>query len=148
MTEINYENNLVRKPVYQVGGGVKGRQSPVMTYMSNNLVPGCNTYIELGWIYDVPEPNPHIFEHSHDYDDIILYIGGDPDNHRELGGEIEYYLGGQPLTFDKTASIYVPKGVKHGPAIWKKVTRPHIQMPIIIGAGTLALAGPAGYKGE
>ncbi len=144
MAEINYEKNLVRRPVYGLGGGVKGRQSPVMTYMSNDLVPGCNMYIELGWIYDVPEPNPHILEHSHNYDDFVLYIGGDPNDDRELGGEIQYYIGGQPFTFDKTASIYAPRGVKHGPAIWKKVTRPHLEMTMVVGGGNTREAWASG----
>lgn len=136
MAEMKYEKNLVRKPVYELGGWVKGRQAPTMTYMSNQLVPGCNMYIELGWIYDVPEPNPHILEHSHDYEEIVLHIGGDPDNPRDLGGEIEYYLGGQPLTFDTTTALYIPKGMKHGPITWKKFTKPHIEMSIILGPGS------------
>jgi quercetin dioxygenase-like cupin family protein len=137
MAEIDYGKNLVIKPAYVAGGGVKGRQSPVMTYMSNQLVPGCNIYIELGWIYGLPEPNPHIFEHSHDYEEIVLHIGGNPDNLEDLGGEIEYYVGGQPLTFDKTTAIYVPRGVKHGPVIWKKFRKPHIEMSIILGPGSI-----------
>ena len=144
MAEINYEKNLVRKPVYEEGGGVKGRQAPVMTYMSNQLVPGCNIYIELGWIYDIPQPNPHIFEHSHDYEEIVLHIGGDPDNPDDLGGEIEYYVGGQPLTFDKTTALYIPKGVKHGPIIWKKFRKPHIEMSIILGPGSTKEAWASG----
>ncbi len=133
MTKSRYEKYMVSRPVYNVGGSVKGRQAPVMTYMSNELVPGCNLYIELGWIYDLPEPNPHIFEHSHDYDEIVLHIGGDSENPKVLGGEVEYYVGGQPLTFDTTTALYVPKGVKHGPVIWKRFTKPHIEMSIILG---------------
>jgi hypothetical protein len=146
MTEINYEKNLVRKPVYELGGWVKGRQAPIMTYMSNKLVPGCNIYIELGWIYDIPEPNPHILEHSHDYEEVVLNIGGDPNNPEDLGAEIEFRIDNQPLTFDTTAAAYVTKGIKHGPLTWKRLDRPHLLMPIIIGAGTLAQAAPAGYK--
>jgi hypothetical protein len=146
--DIDYERYLVRKPIYEVGGHVKKRQSPTMTLMSNDLVPGSNMYLELGWIYDIPEPNPHIFEHSHDYDEVVLHIGGDPNNPEDLGGEIEYYVGGQPLTFDTTSGTYAPKGVKHGPLTWKKFSKPHIQMAIVIGAGTMAQADPAGYEGK
>ena len=136
MPEMNYEKYLVRKPIYEAGRGIRKRQSPTMTYMSNELVPGCNIYIELGWIYDMPEPNPHILEHSHDYEEIVLHIGGDPENPEDLGGEIEYYVGGQPLTFDITTALYVPKGMKHGPITWKKFTKPHIEMSIMLGPGS------------
>jgi len=135
MAKVDYSEYMVNNPAYEAVAkiDIRGRQHPPMTYMSNRLVPGCNMYIELGWIYDIPEPNPHIFEHSHDYDEIVLHIGGDPDNPRELGGEIEYYLSGQPLRLDTTTALFVPKGVKHGPIVWKKFTSPHIEMSIILG---------------
>lgn len=148
MAESKYENYLVRKPSYEVVARekVKGRQGPSMTYMSNDLVPGCNVYLEFGWIWEMPEPNPHILEHSHDdYDEVVLHIGSDPNNPEDLGAEIEFYLGGQPLKVDRTSAIYVPKGIKHGPLIWKRVARPHLEMSIILGAGNLAQADPGGH---
>jgi len=57
-------------------------------------------------------------------------------------------VGGEPLIIDKTSALFVPKGVKHGPLTWKRVDRPHIQMTIILGAGTLAESAPGGYSGE
>lgn len=147
MAQSKYARNLVRKPVYEVTAGkVTGRQYPTMTIMSSDLVPGSNTYLEVGWIYQMPEPNPHIFEHSHaKYDEIVLHIGGDPHNPEDLGGEIEFVVGGESLVFDKTSAIFVPAGVKHGPVIWKKVRGPHIQMAIVLGAGTMAEAAPGGH---
>jgi hypothetical protein len=142
MAEKDYEKYLVRRPRYEVGGGYKGRQSPTMTYMSSAQVPEAKYYIELGWIYQMPEPNPHIFEHAHNYDELILHIGGDPDNPEDLGGEIEIYVGGQPLVFDTTTALFLPKGVKHGPLTWKRVSKPHIEMTIMLGTGDFAEANP------
>jgi hypothetical protein len=148
MTGSKYEKNLVRKPVYEVSAGkVKGHSYPTMTLMSNTLVPGSNVYIEGGWIWEMPEPNPHILEHSHDkYGEVVLHIGGDYNNPEDLGGEIEFNIGGEPLVFDRTSAVFVPAGVKHGPVIWKKVTRPHLQIAIVLGAGTLAEADPGGHE--
>jgi hypothetical protein len=151
--DIDYEKYLVRKPIREVGAPplpqVKGRTTPSMTYMSNDLVPGCNRYVKFGWIYDVPDPNPYVLEHSHEkYNELVLHIGGDPDNPEDLGAEIEFYVGGEPLFFDTTTALFVPKGVKHGPLTWKKVTGPHLQMAIILGAGTMSEAVPGGYKNE
>jgi len=152
MAESKYGKYLIKKPVREVdttlAGGVKGREYPTMTYMSNDLVPGCNMYIEFGWIWDMPEPNPHILEHSHDYDEIVLHIGSDPNNPEELGAEIEFVVGGEPLIIDKTSALFVPKGVKHGPLTWKRVDKPHLQMAMVLGAGTLAESAPGGYKGK
>jgi hypothetical protein len=135
--DVDYERYLVRKPVYEAGPGVKNRQSPTMTLISSALVPEANYYIELGWIYDMPEPNPHIHEHVHKYDEIVLHIGGDPENPEDLGGEIECYVGGQPLTFNTTTALWAPKGVKHGPLTWKSVQRPHIEMAFMLNCGSV-----------
>ncbi len=148
MTESKYAGNLVTKPIYEVSAGeVKGRQYPTMTLMSNNLVPGSNTYIELGWIWAMPEPNPHILEHSHaEYGEIVLHIGSDPNNPEDLGAEIEFTVGGEPLVFDRTSALFVPAGVKHGPVTWKKFRRPHLQMAMVLGAGSLKEADPGGHE--
>lgn len=148
MTESKYAGNLVIKPIYEVSAGkVKGRQYPTMTIMSNTLVPGSNTYIELGWIWSMPEPNPHILEHSHaEYNEIVLHIGSDPNNPEDLGAEIEFTVGGEPLVFDHTSALFVPAGVKHGPVTWKKVRRPHLQMAMVLGAGSLKEADPGGHE--
>ncbi len=152
MAEKKYGKYLVKKPAREVNvtvpGEIKGREYPTMTYMSNDLVPGCNVYIELGWIWDMPDPNPHILEHTHDYDEVVLHIGSDLNNPEDLGAEIEFVVGGEPLIIDKTSALFVPKGVKHGPLTWKKVDRPHIQMVIVLGAGTLAESAPGGYSGK
>jgi hypothetical protein len=147
MAESRYQRNLVTKPRYEVTAGkVKGRQYSTMTLMSNDLVPGSNLYLEIGWVYEMLEPNPHIFEYSHDgHNEVVLHIGSDPAHPEDLGGEIEFVVGGEPLIFDKTSALFVPAGVKHGPVTWKKVTRPHLQMAMVLGAGTVAEAAPGGH---
>ena len=89
MAEVDNEKYLVRRPVYEAFGGVKNRQSPTMTFMSRRLVPEANYYIEIGWIYDIPEPNPSLHEHVHDFDEIVLHWGSDPYAPQVLGGEIQ-----------------------------------------------------------
>ena len=146
MAEGKYEKYLVKKPIREVGAGsgIKGRTIPTLTYMSNDLVPGSNTYIELGWIYEMPDPNPHVLSHSHDYDEIVIHIGADPDNPEYLGAEIEFVVGDEKLIIDKTSAVYLPKGLKHGPLTWKSVEKPHIEMVVMLGAGTLEQARPGG----
>jgi hypothetical protein len=137
MTASKYEKYLVREPLWEAAPGIKKRQSPTMTFMSGKQVPEANYYIEFGWIYDIPEPNPHIHEHAHKFDEIVLHVGGDPENPEDLGGEIEFYVGGQSLTFTTTTGVFIPAGVPHGPLTWKKVTRPHIEMAIMLGTGNV-----------
>ena len=147
MAKTSYKKNLVKVPHREVGDGkvIKGRQNPTMTYLSNDLVPGSNTYIEIGWIYQMPEPNPHIHSHSHNYDEIVMHIGADPQNPEYLGAEIEFVVGDEKLIIDRTSALFIPKGVKHGPLTWKKVEKPHIEMVVMPGAGTIKESNPAGY---
>jgi hypothetical protein len=135
MAESEYERYFVRKPLYEACPGVKNRQSPTMTFMSSRQVPGANYYVSLGWIYDIPEPNPHIHEHVHDFDEVILYWGGDVNTPQVLGGEIEFYIGGQPITFNTTTSMFIPKGTPHGPVTWKKFQFPHMEMVMTLDNG-------------
>jgi hypothetical protein len=140
MSGTDYERYLVRRPVYEAFGGVKNRQSPTMTILSSAQVPEANYYMEPGWIYGIPEPNPSLHEHYHDYDEIVLHWGSDPETPQDLGGEIEFYVGGQPITFNTTTAFYIPKGTSHGPVTWKKFRRPHMQMAIMCGTGKAAEA--------
>ena len=83
MAEAKYDKYLVKVPIREVGANmnVKGVTLPTYTYMSNKLVPGCNVYLELSWIYEMPEPNLVIpSAHSHNYDQVTLMIGSDPHN--------------------------------------------------------------------
>ena len=46
-------------------------------------------------------------------------------------------IGGKEYKFDKNFAVFIPKGVMHGPLIWHEVRRPHIEMAIMLGAGTI-----------
>ncbi len=86
----------VSSPAYEVVPAIEvAGRIPAMTLMSNNIIPGADHYVEAGWILGMPDPNPHIFEHTHDYDEIVMHIGSDPNDQEDLGGEIEFILDGQ-----------------------------------------------------
>ena len=89
MAKSNYEKYLVTKPIHEGDRKGKGFTNPALAYLTNELVPGCNIFLDYRWFYEMPEPNSIIPEHSHDYDEIVLHIGSDPQNPEELGGEIE-----------------------------------------------------------
>jgi hypothetical protein len=69
-------------------------------------------------------------------------MGTDPDNPEDLGGEIEICMEGEPLVFDTTSAIFIPRGMKHDPLTWRRVTRPHLEMTIMLGTGDFAKANP------
>jgi len=136
MAKSDYGKYIVKKPVYDSKElPIKNYQSPPMTFISNSLIPGSNNYAQLGWIYGLPEPSTVIGEHTHDFDQIIIYWGSDANTPQDLGAEIEYYISGQPITFNTTTGIFIPKGTRHGPVTWNKFRFPHLQMSLTLGTG-------------
>lgn len=138
---------VVAKPAYEVVPveEVLGRY-PAMTLMNNILVPGSHTYIETGWVFEMPDPPTHIYEHVHDFDEIVIHMGTDPHNQEDLGGEVEFVIDGQPIIITTTSAVFVPRGLRHGPITWKKFVRPHFQLTIMLGADSLADADPGGHQ--
>jgi len=144
MAVSKYERYLVRHPIREGNRPGTGFTNPALAYLSNDQVPGCNVFMDYRWYYQMPQPNYIIPEHAHEYDEIVLHIGSDPQNPEDLGGEIEAVVEGESLIFSETAALYLPKGIKHGPFIWKKFTKPHIQIAIVLGGGSIVSSKPGG----
>jgi hypothetical protein len=129
MPESKYNKYLVTEPI-------KGRTVQSLTLMNNELIPGCNLDIMFSWIIKLPEYNAErAAGHSHDYDEVILNIGADPQNPEYLGGEIEGFVGDEKQIISTTSAIYIPRNVQHGVVRWTKYENPHIQMAIKLSGG-------------
>jgi len=135
MADTDYSAYLVTKPIYEDRNGIKQRSWPRMTYVSSQQIPEAKYHLSLSWIHGIPDPNPRIPEHVHDYDEILLYWGSDSEAPQVLGGEVCFYIGGQPIRFNTTSAIFIPKGTRHGPVIWEKFHFPHVEMTLKLGTG-------------
>ena len=141
MSESKWEKFAIRKPMMDLFPRVKGRD-PIMTYMNNKLVPDVRYHLDLSFI--TAKPEPHIFEHTLDYDRILIFWGTDHLTPQDLGATIEYYIGGQKIVFSNTTSLYIPKGTRLGPVNWLAVKRPHIMMQLVLGTGDTSLITNSG----
>lgn len=92
----------------------------------------------LGFSY-LTEPFLMVQEaHKHDdFDQLILFFGGDPNNIGEFGGEVEMGFGDPPQLSIVTypACVFIPKGTMHGPLNIKKVTKPIMFLDITFSPG-------------
>ncbi len=141
----DFERYVIRSPLREVAVEVINRQMPTMTFMSKVHIPEVDYYSEFGWIYAMPDPNPHVLEHAHpNFEELVFHMGADPDNPEDLGAEMEIGVEGAPVPVNTTNVFFYPKGVKHGPNVWKDVSKPHLEGTIMIGAGTFGEASPAG----
>jgi hypothetical protein len=75
------------------------------------------------------------YAHSHDFDIYLTLMGFHPDGLKELGGEVEFYLGKEQEKYIITTptSFYIPKGMIHCPMNFKRVDK-----PILLVHATLA----------
>ena len=70
-------------------------------------------------------PEPHV----HDWDEILMFIGGDATNMLELGGEVELSLGEdkdhmEKFVFTKSTFVHLVGGLWHCPLNFKRVDDP------------------------
>ncbi len=68
------------------------------------------------------EPHPH----AHDFDIYLTFYGHHPDGMKELGGEVEFYIGKEQekYVFTTPTSFFIPKGTIHCPLHFKVVNKP------------------------
>ena len=127
MDESKYDKYVVYVPKKSAPGA----PFPSLTVMSNELVPGSNIDVMFNWIKGHPKMKfDKPMSHSHNYDEMIINIGTDPENPEDLGGEVIGFLGDEKHTLNKTSAIYVPRNVEHGVAGYNRFDRPYIQMSI------------------
>jgi hypothetical protein len=68
--------------------------------------------------------------HSHDFPEMLCFIGGNPEDITDLGAEIDITIGGETHTITSTAVVSIPASVEHCPIIFRKVTKPLIFLEI------------------
>jgi hypothetical protein len=93
-----------------------------------------NLNFDLG---TVPVSSPFVMvseNHAHDFDQFLMFVGGDPTNMADLGGEVELTLSKdgkkmEKFTITEATTVFVPAGMYHCPLVFKKINNP--KYPII-----------------
>lgn len=73
--------------------------------------------------------------HKHEYDQYLVFIGGNPRNIKDFQAEVELFLGeeNEKCVINKTTIVYIPPGLVHCPLNFIKVDSPVIFMDIYGG---------------
>ena len=61
---------------------------------------------------------------KHDFDEVVGFIGSDPQNPRDLCGEVEFWLEDEKYLLTNSCLIFAPKGLRHCPLHVRRVDRP------------------------
>jgi hypothetical protein len=98
--------------------------------LDSDIIKGA-FYMATAWFLpgDWPEktkddPKHTIGAHTHDYDEAIAWVSGDPYDRYNLNGEIELWIDGKQNILDKSFIAFIPAGVVHGPINIRKITKP------------------------
>jgi hypothetical protein len=62
--------------------------------------------------------------HTHDCDEIIAFIGSNPNDPHDLGGEIEMWMSDEKYVITRSTLVVAQKGLVHCPLIIRKVDKP------------------------
>ena len=81
-------------------------------------------YMEAVWFHTVNDTGPET--HAHEFDELIGFLGSDPENPTELQSEITLFLDGETISFTKSCVAYIPRGVTHSPILVPRLDRPII----------------------
>jgi hypothetical protein len=129
MAESKYEKYIRRdvqlKGVQQLHPEVT---KPVLSLTSDETFGNHN--FSLSW-WPISEPFEMVSQtHAHDFDQFLLFIGGDINNMLDLGGEVELTLSEdgknlEKLVFTTATMVYIPAGLYHCPLNFKKVNDPN-----------------------
>jgi hypothetical protein len=93
-------------------------------WLDERVVDGA-FFLNLSW-YMKPLGIDNEVGHTHDFDEVLGFIGSDWNNPRELNGEVEFWLEDEKYILTKSSVIFIPKGIKHCPLKVLKADRPII----------------------
>jgi hypothetical protein len=99
-------------------------------WMDGDVVPGA-FQMNTAWYYAVPERNPVFEEHSHECDELIGFIGSNPDDPYNLNAEIEVWVDGDRYLLTTSTLIFVPANLKHMPLKINRVDKPIFHFSVV-----------------
>ena len=130
MAERKWEKYILTEPP-DIDKYPKDPDRPKMTpiLMQNGMNLKGAFHVNVMWVN--PGPNPGVYEaHYHPHDEMIGFIGTDPNNPGELGAEAILWIEDEKYVITKSFLAYFPRGLVHCPLTVNKVTRPILHFDI------------------
>ena len=115
-------------------------------WLDEHAAPNCGLSMNTAWIMyadrDIQlerEATDTVGEmgkpHCHKGNEIVGFLGSNPDDPSDLGGEVEMWIDGEKHILTKSTYIYIPAGVKHVPLYINRVDRPILHFFITLTDG-------------
>jgi len=135
MTELKYAKNIItdtrppspeflkRKEEQKKSGSYI--DSTILLRLDESRTKGA-FYTDCVWLWDKHGTDAVATEeaHSHDFDEVIIFLGCKQENPRDLGGEIEFWIEDEQYLLTESCLIFVPKGIRHCPLAFRSINSP------------------------
>jgi len=92
-------------------------------YVDSEVVEGSYYFMAASFQGTIEGGAPPI-EHTHSYDEYLVFLGTNHKNPRDLGGEVEVFVDGEKHIVTKSCAVFIPAGVKHAPVYFRRVDTP------------------------
>ena len=97
-------------------------------WLEDEIIKGAFSVI-CSWYWKATETEGSP-SHVHDFDEIVGFLGSDPQNPHDLGGEVEFWLEDEKYMLTKSCLIFAPRGLRHCPLRVTRVDRPFLFLAI------------------
>lgn len=124
MAEKKYGKYILPAPIMRVQH--EGKNAPGYNFSSVFAHKGeLNADHTLGFHY-MDEPYEENYPHTHEGNEILCFVGGNPENLNEFDAEIEIALGeeGEVHRITSPSVVSIPPGLLHCPLVFKRVDKP------------------------
>jgi hypothetical protein len=140
MAGLKYEKHIITEfkpglelPEFRGKPGVPSKRSNFMMWLGDGVIKG-SPYVEAVWLWKgAADPSGGFPQHVHDHDETLGFFGTDTENVYDLGGEIEFWLDDEKYLLTKSCIIFVPKGMKHCPIVFRRIDRPIFHFIFVTG---------------
>jgi hypothetical protein len=134
MAELKYEKNILTD--LQLPENVQYRaeeyakRATRILWLEDFVIQGAPSII-LSWYWKATEKDGTP-AHTHDFDEVVGFIGSDPQNPQDLNGEVEFWLEDEKYLLTKSCLIFCPKGLKHCPLRVIRADKPILFLAVSI----------------
>ena len=136
MAERKYEKYILTDLKLPQGAGERDEENHYyeratrVLWLEDEIMKGAFSVI-CSWYWKATETEGSP-SHTHDFDEVIGFIGSDPEHPQDLGGEVEFWLEDEQYFLTKSCLILCPKGLRHCPLRVTRVERPILFLAVSI----------------
>jgi hypothetical protein len=81
-------------------------------------------YVDCSWLWKGSAAVELDQAHSHDFPEVLGFVGSNREDPHDLGGEIVIQLGEEQKVLTRSCLVFIPAGLKHFPLRINRINRP------------------------